>query len=43
MRAQLDGHPVFGALPEMDLEALKPDPEPMPGGPIPPEDDDEGE
>ena len=30
VRAQLDGHPVFGALPEIDLEALRPDPEPEP-------------
>ena len=38
VRAQLDGHPVFGALPPIDLEALKPDPEPEPapfGGDVP--------
>ena len=43
VRAQLDGHPIFGALPDMDLDALKPDPEPppmlpgQPGAPEPPE------
>ena len=35
VRAQLDGHPVFGSLPEIDLEALKDDPEPEPGNPGP--------
>ena len=41
VRAQLDGHPVFGALPEMDLEALKPEPEPEPDPDPGPEPDDE--
>ena len=43
IRRQLDGHPVFGSLPEEDWRPPEPDPEPVPGGPIPPEDDDEGE
>ena len=28
VRAQLDGHPVFGALPEMELPIDEPEPEP---------------
>ena len=43
MRAQLDGHPVFGSLPEIDLEALMDEPEPEPGPPGPPEPEPEDE
>ena len=37
VRAQLDGHPVFGALPEMELPIDEPEPEPVPFPPGPPE------
>ena len=46
VRAQLDGHPVFGSLPEIDLDALRepepePDDEPFGGGGDDDDDDDE--